>query len=115
MGMSLVAVLPNPKRKAAHIPVDHYSADSWVMRLRRHIASFGPVNHRGVVIISVIDVISQLIGVAGLFLAGSGLYMVNCNSLPSYVFSTSSSYNRIFGCDSLSLVLSPTSSSLFLL
>jgi hypothetical protein len=77
IGMSLVAVLPHSKLK--HQPPQQRPINTsshlhlvdkiallfidWRVRLRSHIASFGPVNHMGVMAISVIDVASQLVSI----------------------------------------------------
>ncbi|KAI9329129.1 hypothetical protein DFJ73DRAFT_964313 [Zopfochytrium polystomum] len=101
LGMVLVALLPNPSSLPPSAdtsssstsssssssvspslpPSSALSLSSLLKSLKDRLDSFGAVAHRSVMIVAGIDVSSQLILVAGLFLTGSGLYMVVYSSV----------------------------------
>ncbi|KAJ3075131.1 hypothetical protein HDU98_009081 [Podochytrium sp. JEL0797] len=87
LGMFLVACLPPPRilsKHAAVMPVATRPASfpaSALHGVKSHLDRYGPVSVRGAAVISIVEVVGNLINVAGMFLTGSGLYMVIYSSI----------------------------------
>ncbi|KAI8852898.1 hypothetical protein BC829DRAFT_47861 [Chytridium lagenaria] len=73
LGMFLVVLLPTP------VPVK--STGNLVERVKERMGAFGEVSRGGVMAVAAFDVVGNMVLAAGLFLTGSGLYMVIYSSI----------------------------------
>ncbi|KAI8615476.1 hypothetical protein BC830DRAFT_1168571 [Chytriomyces sp. MP71] len=82
-GMVLVAALPPPEtsREMKPIEASAYSGGWIITTIINHLNRFGPANVQGAALISIFEVGGNLILVAGMFLVGSGVYMVIYSSI----------------------------------
>ncbi|ORY50914.1 hypothetical protein BCR33DRAFT_498186 [Rhizoclosmatium globosum] len=82
MGMILVAALPPPKTLLAKPrTLTVQPSGSFLDRIKSHLSLYGPVSIKGAALLSTLEVSGNLINVAGMFLTGSGLYMVIYSSI----------------------------------
>ncbi|KAJ3192498.1 hypothetical protein HK101_006388 [Irineochytrium annulatum] len=88
LGMLSVIFLPLPVDEAGvappvldATPVKFRGKEGLWQRFKAHVDSLGEVSHRGVLGVSVFEVGGNVVLAAGLFLTGSGLYMVLYSSI----------------------------------
>ncbi|KAJ3210882.1 hypothetical protein HDU83_002409 [Entophlyctis luteolus] len=93
-GMAAVAFLPPPVRAKQDVDFTGdeevstaaapSASASFVELCKARLARFGPVNIKGAALIAVFEVFGNLVLVAGMFLTGSGLYMVIYSSIVGF-------------------------------
>ncbi|KAJ3116538.1 hypothetical protein HDU96_009426 [Phlyctochytrium bullatum] len=85
LGMFLVVFLPPSKSLSPSTAAARTGPFAFILRhvdmVKDQMDALGPVSHKGVMWVSAFDVFGNMILAAGLFLTGSGLYMVIYSSI----------------------------------